>query len=321
MPINNLLIEELKEKLNSTKNITILTHLNPDADTIGTGLGIYNLLIKDKTKRVEIVNGSQNIPKYLDFLSGFSKIKNKIDYDDSTIIACDCGSIDRLGFDLGKRDIINIDHHKSNTNYGSLNIVMDDYASASQVAYEVFGSFLTITNLVATCFYTALLSDTRYFTTNSVNKEVFRVANELVELGAKPNEVAFNFTQRRSLSSIRILQRALANMELYCEAKIASSFVTKKDIEATGAKIPDMEGIVDYGRSLATVEVSIFVMELDDSLRVSLRSKSFNVASIAKEFGGGGHNVAAGFITSVSNLEEIIDIIVKNIKRLLIEKK
>jgi len=316
-----LYIEELKEKIDSAKNISILTHLNPDADTIGTGLGIYNLLIKDKTKRVEIVNGSKNIPRYLDFLSGFSKIKNKIDFEDSIIIACDCGSIDRLGFNLEGRDIINIDHHNSNSYYGNLNIIMGDYASASQVAYEVFGSFLTITNLVATCFYTALLSDTRYFTTNSVNKEVFRVANELVALGAKPNEVAFNFTQRRPLSSIRILQRALANIELHCEARVVSSFVTQKDIEESGAKMPDMEGIVDYGRSLVTVEVSIFVIELNDGLRVSLRSKNIDVSSLAKKFGGGGHKVAAGFTTNVSNLEEIIDIIVKNIKGLLIEKK
>jgi phosphoesterase RecJ-like protein len=321
MPKNNLQIEELKEKLNSAKSISILTHLNPDADTIGTGLGIYNLLIKDKTKRVEIVNGSKEMPKHLDFLSGFNKIKNKIDFEDSTIISCDCGSIDRLGFDLEGRDIINIDHHNGNTYYGSLNIVVADYASASQVAYEVFREFFTITSTVATCFYTALLSDTRYFTTNNVNQEVFRVANELVSLGANPNEVAFNFTQRRALSSIRILQKALANIELHCEAKVVSSFVTQKEIEETGAKMPDMEGIVDYGRSLVTVEVSVFVIELNNSLRVSLRSKTIDISSLAKKFGGGGHKLAAGFTTDVSNLEEIIDIIVKNIKGLLIEKK
>ena len=316
MTKNYFKVEEVKKKLDSAKNISILTHLNPDADTIGTALGIYNLLVKDRTKRVEVVNASTALPKYLDFLKGFSKIKRKMDYEDSLIIACDCGSIDRLGFDLDGRDILNIDHHKSNTNYGSLNVVMGDYASASQVAYELFRELFDIDKEVATCFYAALLSDTRYFTTNAVNHKVFMVANELVSLGAVPKDIAYNFTQRRSLSSIRILQKALENIELHNEARVATSFVTKDDIETAGATMPDMDGIVDYGRSLVTVEISVFLVELDDSVRVSLRSSSVDISLLANKLGGGGHKVAAGFTTTTTSIQETIDIILKNIQKL-----
>ncbi len=308
--------EEVKTKIQSAECITILSHLNPDADAIGTALGIYNLLKKDKIKRVEVVNGSKALPLHLDFLPGFDKIKHQIEYENSLIISCDCGSIDRLGFDLDGRDIINIDHHRSNTQYGSINVVIADYASSSQVAFELLKKLYTVDADTATCFYTALLSDTRYFTTTSVNKEVFDVAYALVDAGAKPDVIAYNFTQRRPLSSLRILEKALNSLTLHEEAKVAVLRVTKEDIEATGAAVPDMEGIVDYARSLVTVKIALFAMELDDGIRISLRSKNVDLSQVASAFGGGGHKVAAGFIMKESGLQESIDRILEKIKEL-----
>ena len=313
-------IEEVKKQIEKTRNITILTHLNPDADTIGTGLGIYNLLKQDKTKRVEIVNASNMLPEYLDFLPSFGKIKHKMDFDESLIIACDCGSINRLGFDLEAREILNIDHHESNQNYGTINVVIPEYASASQVAYRLFQKLYTIDAGSAACFYTALLSDTRYFTTNSVNHEVFEVAKELVDLGVDPANVAFNFTQRRSLCSIRVLERALGHLRLSSEGKIAILFVTQDDILSTGARMPDMEGIVDYARSLATVEIGLFAVELEDGIRISLRSKSVDVSKVSLAFGGGGHKVAAGFTFKKGGLQESIGTILEKIKVLEVLK-
>jgi phosphoesterase RecJ-like protein len=312
----NFYIEEVKEQLSKAKNISILTHLNPDADTIGTGLGIYNLLKLDKSKRVEIVNASNMLPKYLDFLPSYEKIKSKMDFEDSLIIACDCGSIDRLGFELDNREILNIDHHESNNIYGDINIVMGDYASASQVAYRVFEKLYTINVNSATCFYAALLSDTRYFTTNSVNEEVFEVSKELVDLGVDPANVAFHFTQKRSLASIRILQKALSTLTLSFEGRVATLYVSKDDILATGATMPDMDGIVDYGRSLVTVEIAIFAIELEDGIRISLRSKSVDVSKLSLVFGGGGHRLASGFVWRQTTLDEIIDTILNKITQL-----
>jgi len=316
-------ISEVKEQLARAKNITILTHLNPDADTIGTGLGIFNILSKDKSKKVEIVNASNMLPMYLDFLPSFEKIKYKMDFEDSLIISCDCGSIDRLGFDLKGKEILNIDHHESNQYYGTINVVIPEYASASQVAYRLFQAFYNIEIDAATCFYAALLSDTRYFTTSFVNQEVFEVAKELVDIGAESAKIAFHFTQRRSLSSLRILEKALGSLTLHQEAKVAVLMVTKENIEATGTSIPDMEGIVDYAKSLVTVEVALFAMELEGAIRISLRSKKADVSKVAIAFGGGGHKLAAGFTIKESGLQESIDTILEKIKALglLDEKK
>ena len=308
--------DEVKTKIESYESVTILSHLNPDADALGTALGIYALLSQDKRLRVEVVNASTVLPGYLDFLPNFKKIKHKMDYKNSLVIACDCGSIDRLGFDLEGRDIINIDHHQSNTDYGSINIVIPEYASSSQVAFKVFQKLYTIHADAAICFYTALLSDTRYFTTASVNEEVFTVAQALVKAGAVPKDIAFNFTQRRPLSSLRILEKALASLSLYDDATIATLMVTKEEIHATGATIPDMEGVVDYARSLVTVEIAVFAMELEEGIRISLRSKTVDVSVVAMAFGGGGHKVAAGFTLKQSGLQQSMDTILSKIKEL-----
>lgn len=320
MIIESLPYDEVKHKIERVGSVTILSHLNPDADTLGTALGIYALLSTDKRLKVEVVNASATLPLYLDFLPNFQRIKHQMDYQDSLIFSCDCGSVDRLGFDLKGRDIINIDHHQSNTLYGSINVVIPEYASASQVAFALLKALYPISVDAATCFYTALLSDTRLFTTSSVNEEVFAVAKELVQMGALPDEIARNFTQRRPLSSLRILERALSSLSLYHEARIATLVVTKEDISASGAKVPDMEGIVDYARSLATVEIALFAMELEDGIRISLRSKKADVSKVALAFGGGGHKVAAGFTLdnkrSQCELQESIDTILEKIEEL-----
>ena len=307
---------EVKEKIAQAQSITILTHINPDGDTLGTALGIYALLIKEKGKKVEVVNASKDLPRYLDFLPYYQKIKHKMEYLDSLIISCDCGSVDRLGFDVTGREILNIDHHKSNTMYGSINVIHDGYASASQVAYALFAPLYEISAEVATCFYTALFSDTQYFTTNSVNDEVFNMAKVLVDKGANPNAIAFHFTQRRSLASLRILQRVLASLSLYEEAQIAVLFASKKDIVSSGAMMSDMEGMVDYGRSLQTVQIAVFAIELEEGVRISLRSKKIDVSSMAIAFAGGGHKLASGFTIPFSSLQESIDKVLNKIKEM-----
>lgn len=310
--------DEVRKKIAEAESITILSHINPDADALGTALGIYQLLsCNHKGKKIEVVNASKVLPRYLDFLPHYKKIKHKMDYKEGLVITCDSGSPDRLGFDVSGRELINIDHHQSNTNYGTVNIVLPKLASSSQAAYVLFKELYRIDRSAATCFYTALLSDTRYFTTSSVTAEVLDVAKAFVVAGADPAFVAQNLTQRKPLSAFRILQRALASLSLHHEARVASLYVTKEDIAASGATVPDMDGIVEYARELATVEIACFVMELEEGLRISLRSKSVDVSKVAKAFGGGGHKVAAGFTVSYAEgvtIDQMIGSILEKIE-------
>lgn len=289
--------------------ISILTHRNPDADTIGTALGIYSLL-KEYGKTVEVVSVDQNVPKNLDFLPYYQKIKHQIDYQESLIISCDSGSIDLLGFDLSGRDILNIDHHKSNTRYGLVNVVNPHHPAASCVAYELFKEEFTINKAAATCFYTALVTDTQYFTTKGVTKETFDIASDMITFDINISEVAYNLKQRRSLASLRFLTLALQSLELCCDGKIAMMVATQKDVNASGAKSNDHLGIVEYGLSLATVEMAIFISEWEKHIRVSIQSKNIDVSALAIAFGGGGHHNAAGFHSKPQK----IDILIKNLK-------
>jgi len=304
--------QELKELIDSYKTITIVSHIDPDADAIGTSLGIYTLL-KEYGKQVEIVNYSPNLPPHLDFLPNFSKIKSKVEYEKSLIIACDCGSLDRLGFSFTQRDIINIDHHETNEFYGKINIVNPSLASASYVAYQELVQYFTISPEVATCFYTALVSDTQYFTTSNVDKELFIFAMELIQSGADSQKVSFNLNSRKSLASVRILSQALSTLQLHKSATIASVKIDKNMILSTGAKMSDMVGIVDIAGSLTTVEIAIALISQGDSIKVSLRSKTKNLSTIAQYFGGGGHPNSCGFSYASSDIEEVLDKVLKKL--------
>ena len=308
------MIREFKILLERYDKVTILTHKNPDADTLGTALGIYDILKREK-KLVEICNAEGILPNTLDFLPHFAKIKRQIDFDDSLIIACDSGSIDLLGFDLSSRKIINIDHHKSNTNYGNLNIVNARCASASQVAYEFFKNEFKITKEVATCFYVALVTDTQNFVTLNVTGDVFNVASELVSFGIDLEEVNRNLTQRKSLSSLRILSATLDSLEFYEDARISSMIVSYENMQRTGANYTDLIGIIDYGIALATVNIAILVMEFQDSLKVSLRSNVADVSALASDFGGGGHLSSAGFRIEKMDCRLLLNKINEEIKK------
>jgi phosphoesterase RecJ-like protein len=289
----------IKNKIESASSISILSHINPDADTIATALGIYSLLRQDKSKRVEVANAC-TLPLYLDFLPYYKKIKSKIEYADSLIISC--GRIDSMGFDVEGREIITLEQY--------------DSASASLVAYKLFKEEYEINVDVAECFYTALLSDTRHFTTNMVNLEVFTMAQNLISKGVKPEKVAYHLTQRKSLASLRILERGLASLRLYDAGKIAMLIVDKEDKVATGASVADMECIVDYGMALYTVHISICLMELERGIRISLRSKGADVSLVAMALGAGGHKVASGLMFEGKSIEEAKEMVLNKIKEL-----
>ncbi len=298
--------QEFDKLIQNSSAVTILSHIHPDADAIGTALGIYEWL-KERRVRVEVANASEDIPRYLDFLPSFHRIKKKIDFDDSLIIACDSGSIDRLGFDVGIRKIVNIDHHPTNTHFGALNIVDPEAVSSSEVAYRLLSSLGTISARSATAFYAALASDTRNFTVGKVTRKTFDLAGELIDKGVNVAYISSQMHHRRSLASLRILGVAIESLRLYKDAKVAIMIITREDRKKCGAKGSDLDGVVDYARSLVTAEVAALIVERKDEIKVSLRSKGIDVSIIAQEFGGGGHREAAGYEVSNAAMEECVD--------------
>ncbi|CAA6805251.1 MAG: Phosphoesterase [uncultured Sulfurovum sp.] len=301
------MLEEFTSLLEKHDKVSIITHSRANGGTLGTGLGIYAIL-KNLGKQVEICNVNKKLPNHLDFLPHFAKIKNQIDFDNSLIITCESYNIDILGFDLSSKVIVNIDD-------GAFNIIDSAYASSSMVAYELLKHNFKVTKEVATCFYVGLVSDTQNFTRLNVTKEVFTVASELLSFEINLQEINRNLTQKKSLSSLRVLSEVLGTLELDEDAQIASMIVNQEILEKTGASLNDMAGIIDYGISLITVKIAILLMRFEDGIKVSFRSTLVDVSSLAIHFGGGGDLMASGFRSDELDMDLLLTKIKKEIKK------
>jgi phosphoesterase RecJ-like protein len=303
-------------------HISVLTHLNPDPDTLGTALGVAHIL-RHYGKSVEVVSASKALPYHIDFLDGYGRIKREMSYRDSLIIACDCGDSQQIEFDINHRDVINIDHHFSNSHFGTLNIVNPHAISASQSAFELFegSSVFSMDKISATAFYTALLSDSKNFTTNNVTVRSFEIAGKLLGYGVDHQEVSQNLNRRNSLASIRILARALESFELHLDAQLSSMVVSYEDVQSTGATLIDMQDILLFSDVVATTLIGVVIVELEESYKVSLRSRypKHDVSALAALFGGGGHKSAAGFRMAKEKMptQALLQSILAQVKRLL----
>jgi phosphoesterase RecJ-like protein len=250
---------------------------------------------------------------------GYDKIKSAITDKTDLIISVDCGSLERLGVDIPSGvKLINIDHHQSNSNYGDINIIEPEFVSASEVAYKLVSTARwPVPKEAAENFYTALVSDTGFFSYEGVSKRVFEFAKELVECGVKPDIIARNLKENEPLSKLRLLPLALQTLKLYLNAKVAGLEVTQKMLEQSGATVNETDDLVNYARSLATVEVGFLIREeIDASLKVSLRNKNYvNVSKTAESFGGGGHIRAAGCRVKNVTKDELKDQLLDKISK------
>ena len=307
------------DKIINAENILLVAHINPDGDALGSELSLYPIL-KKLNKKVTVFNATKPLPQYLDFLPNFNKITDKLPKNIDLTIAFDCGSFDRLGIEEKGEFLINIDHHISNTNYGDINIVKPNYASTSQVVYEMLKTNnVEILKDTAICLYSALVTDTGSFQYESVNEKVFLAAADLVKAGAEPDFVAKMLFQRDRLSRLRLLAKAYETIELCCDGKVAFVEVTKEMMEITGAIKEDTDTIVNSVRAIATVEVACMLREDDDGIKISLRSKNYaDVSKIAVKYGGGGHIRAAGAtIKDEFDFEKVKNMLKEDLKEIL----
>jgi phosphoesterase RecJ-like protein len=307
------------DKIINAENILLVAHINPDGDALGSELSLYPIL-KKLNKKVTVFNATKPLPQYLDFLPNFNKITDKLPKNIDLTVAFDCGSFDRLGIEEKGKFLINIDHHISNTNYGNINIVKPDYASTSQVVYEMLKTNnVEIPKESAICLYSALITDTGSFQYESVNEKVFLTAAELVKAGAEPANVAKMLFQRDKLSRLRLLAKAYDTIELCCDGKVAFVEVTKEMLEMSGAVKEDSDSIVNSIRAIVTVEVACMLREEDEGIKISLRSKNYaDVSKIAIKYGGGGHIRAAGAtIKDEFDLEKVKNMLKKDIKAII----
>jgi phosphoesterase RecJ-like protein len=217
------------------------------------------------------------------------------------LIFLDCGSASRtgLGTDLPARGgiRINIDHHQGNSRYGDVNLVDPEACATAELVYETLQAVpAPVGYSAATCIYTAILTDTGSFRFSNASARAFEIAARMVTKGVDPSQVAHMVFEQQPIGRLRLLSLVLDTLELSPRDKAASAIVTQAMLRQTHTGVEDVEGFVNYPRSICAVEVGILLREeAPGRYRVALRSKGrVDVSRIAASFGGGGHRNAAG---------------------------
>ena len=296
---------EINKLLQKNNNFLITSHVNLDGDGIGSELALYSIL--KKLKKKPIILNQDRLPKIYNFLPGSSKIHylkdNCIDTKNIDVgIVLDCSNVKRIGktYEIFKdiKTIINIDHHKSNENFGDLNYVDSSISSVGEIIYELIKSINIdlLDEKISTCLFAAIITDTGSFRYSNVSSETFKVVSDLTSKGIKPYLIANNIYNRNTYSGLKLLGEALSTLETNESNYVSWLTITRKMLNDTKAKDEEIEGIIDIATTLNNVEVSILFRETkDNKIKISFRSKgNFDVNKFAGKFKGGGHQNAAG---------------------------
>lgn len=306
--------------IKSSKKILLLSHVNPDGDTLGSMCAMYSM-IYDRFKIKADMNVVSNIPFNYKFIPNVNLAQRYFDpslvYD--LVITLDVAAIDRVRdskilFDKAKCTI-NIDHHKTNPGFGDFQIIEPEASSCGEVLFNYFKkNNWVVTKDAATCLYTAIMTDTGNFRFENTTSSVFAAVSELVEYGANPHEI-YKYCYETKTKNFVMFQNYCVNKAVFLDDnKIAYTTVYKKDLEKFSAGDDYTDGIAETLRAIDSTEVSFVVKEVESKLtKVSMRSKHVDVAEICAKFGGGGHTYAAG-CTIKAAVEDSINKLSKEIR-------
>lgn len=314
-------LDRIIEEIDNAKTIAILTHENPDGDAIGSSLALY-LALKKYGKNSDVI-----IPEYpetYDFLPGAKSIIKESEvkkYD--LAIALDCSDSNRLNgfvnyFDDAKVRI-SIDHHSSNKMFADYNFVNPESPATAQIliiVLEAMGVF--IDKEIGTCLLTGIITDTGGFKYQNVNAVTFEFVAELLSVGVNVSKTYKRVLETKTKAQFQLTKIVTNRMEFLENDKVTFTYITKEDQEEVNAKVGDHDGLVEIGKSLEGVEVSVFLRETDhNTYKVSLRSNEYiNVSDVALMFGGGGHIRAAG-CSIQGSLDQVKNKVITEIRNVL----
>ena len=286
--------------IKNSKNIGIASHVSPDGDNIGSILALGNAL--EKINKKVFILKTDDIPKDFLFLPGTNKI---IDYEDNMeidlFITLDTSDEDRLGKNrilLDKiENVVNIDHHISNTNFGDINIVNSNAAATGELVYKLIKKIgIIIDKDIASCIYTSISSDTGSFMYDNTTSETHEIVAELIKTGIDKSNININLYQSRSIEKTKLFIKILETLKFHYDNQVGIIKVTQEMLNNSNAKMEDTEGIISFIREISSIEVAILLKEIEEEeIKVSMRSKRYaDVAEICANFNGGGHIRAAG---------------------------
>lgn len=297
--------QKAKNALKKAQKICIISHRSPDGDAVGSNLGL-RLSLEAMGK--EVVSACVDpVPENSLWLSKADTYVQDFDYEDfDVIVSVDCGALKLVAFPATKPEIlsgekpyINFDHHFSNDDFGTINVVDANECSTSTIMYK-FLLFCEwpISRSVATCLLHGVYFDTGGMMHSNTTSEVFKIAGELMSKGAELRRVAKTLFHTTPVNRMRlwgrILERAYKN-----EDGVVISAVSKDDYEASGAGAGDTGGVIDFLNAVPDAKYCVLLSEDEEKgiVKGSLRTQreDVNLSDVAGQWGGGGHPKASGF--------------------------
>lgn len=292
------------------KKVVVCGHLRPDGDCIGSTVATVRIL---NQLGIDAVGVNQDeVPANLKSFVGDTPLMLAADFqwDEHFAVTVDCADKKRIGdrlLELFPEVALNIDHHISNKAYAHENMII---ANASATAEILAGIFMDlnyeIDSVTAQALYVGIATDTGQFRFPSTTPKTFDIVRRLCEYGAQPAEAALELYERESFAKIKLLQAFLNTLKMEFGGRVCVGLLEAGIFEKTGASTDDTEGLVDYTRSIAGVEIGVLIEERDGAVKSSLRAKDpiYRVDQVAKRFGGGGHACAAGLNIDESSIKE-----------------
>lgn len=296
-------INQAAQAIQSANRILLVSHRRPDGDTLGASIGLY--LGLEQLNKQSVLACIDEIPRRLKFLPATERFVRDFDLADfDLIIISDAGASHMTGFHekypdfLSKKiPIINIDHHASNDNFGTINIVDTHASSATMVMWRLLKALgISLTREIGIALLTGIYNDTGGFMHSNTTQETFEIAGELAKTGVTVGEIVKPLFKQSSISQLRLWGYVLENLSKN-EKQIVSSVVTGSDLKILGAHGSDTGGIVDLMNTVSGSAYTLLLAEDEGWVKGSLRTQRDDVdlSEIASQFGGGGHRKASGF--------------------------
>lgn len=291
--------EKIIKLLREGERFNLVSHQFPDGDNIGSLLALGEALERAGKEVQLFVPGG--VPRRYRFLKGSEKIQPEMrSGQDWPMVVLDSSDLERTAnFQEQIRQakiIINIDHHVTNERFGTLNLVDPGAAATGEIIYLLLKEMeAEITRDMALALYVAISTDTGSFKFENTTPRTHRVAAELLEYKLNPAVISQRVFDERPYPFFRLLERALAGLELHHGGKIACITLSSAMLEECGALPEDLEGLINYTRNIEGVELGImFFIESPEEVKVGFRTKTVDAARLAGLFNGGGHPRAAG---------------------------
>jgi bifunctional oligoribonuclease and PAP phosphatase NrnA len=321
----------LRDYLSEPRNVMITTHHKPDADALGSSLGLAGYL-KKKGHSVQVITPSD----YPTFLSWMPGNKGVIAFDKSTaaavettvnradIIFClDFSALSRI-YDMeamvrnASAKKVMVDHHLEPESFAEFVQWDNTAASTAQLIYQLIlelGDKAVIDENIASCLYAGLMTDTGGFRHNNTRKEEFVIASELVGLGANPSKISRHVYETNTLSRLRLMGFVMSEkLVVLPEFNTAYITITEQELKKFGSQTGDTEGLVNYGLSIQGIKMAVLIYKRKEDVKLSFRSiGTFSVSDLARQhFEGGGHKNAAGGQSKLSleqTLQKLLDLL------------